>query len=372
MSNTLHVFEYLSSTNPRSAAVCVVFGDEPFLKRLALQTLRDRVLGDADAPVDRFEGTEAEWRDVHDEVATVALFGGDRRLVIVDDADTFVTRYRDKLERYVDGRASRNVLVLNVTTWASNTRLYKLVDSVGMQIDCHLPEKATSGKTKVVDEARLLKWLVEWAQTSHRVDLTPKAARLLWDLAGPHLGMVDQDIAKLALFVPSAGQISPELVQDVVGGWRAQTVWEMIEAACDGDAAAALLQFDRLLQSVDSPIGLFAQFSWSLRRFAAATRLYEQAERRGARPQLATVLAQAGFRDWPRGAMQRAERQLKQMGRERAGQIHRWLLEADLALKRSHSSPERARWVLERLVLRLAKELNPRALSSPATGPRGR
>jgi DNA polymerase-3 subunit delta len=44
-----------------------------------------------------------------------------------------------------------------------------------------------------------------------------------------------------------------------------------------------------------------------------------------------------------------------QLGRKRAGQLYRWLLELDLALKGSHSQDDRARWALEQLVLRMAK-----------------
>ena len=36
-----------------------------------------------------------------------------------------------------------------------------------------------------------------------------------------------------------------------------------------------------------------------------------------------------------------------------------WLLEADLALKRSHSKPDRGRLVLEMLFVKMAKELGP-------------
>ena len=58
--------------------------------------------------------------------------------------------------------------------------------------------------------------------------------------------------------------------------------------------------------------------------------------------------------------MQAAERQIKQLGRERAAQLHRWLLETDLALKGSHSSPELSRLAMEHLLLRLDKDLAPR------------
>ena len=91
MSKTVHIFDYLAAeANYVPAAVTVVFGEEPFLKRLALRSLRQRVLGDDIAPLDRFDGASAQWRDVHDELSTMALFGGGRRLVLIDDADEFV------------------------------------------------------------------------------------------------------------------------------------------------------------------------------------------------------------------------------------------------------------------------------------------
>ena len=105
------------------------------------------------------------------------------------------------------------------------------------------------------------------------------------------------------------------MVRDIVGGWRAKSIWELLDAAASGDAGEALLQLDRLLQSGSEPVALFGSFSWSLRRFATATRIYQRAERHGKRMSLGKALQQAGFRQWPEGALQLAERQLKQIGR---------------------------------------------------------
>ena len=70
---------------------------------------------------------------------------------------------------------------------------------------------------------------------------------------------------------------------------------------------------------------------------------------------LRDALIQAGIQHWNRKGLEKAEKQLLQLGRQRAGQMYRWLLEADLALKGSHSTPHRARFVLEQLILRMAK-----------------
>src|SRR3954471_8299052 len=100
MSQTVHAFDYLVSPDkhPR-APVCVVFGNEPFLKRLAKQALRDQLLGvNSETPIATFDGETAQWRDVIDEISTVSLFGGGGpRLAIVEDGDKFVSEFRDKL-----------------------------------------------------------------------------------------------------------------------------------------------------------------------------------------------------------------------------------------------------------------------------------
>jgi hypothetical protein len=98
---------------------------------------------------------------------------------------------------------------------------------------------------------------------------------------------------------------------------------------------------------------VLAQISATLRRFAGATRIVQQTERIGRRPALRDALAQAGFKSF---TLSKAEQQLKQIGRQRAGQLYQTLLEADLALKGSSSAPARARLVLERLIVKLSAQ----------------
>ena len=355
---TIHAFEYLDVKQQPTPAVCALFGDEPFLKRLVLQRIRNDIFGEdqKDVPDARLEGDSCQWRDLLDELSTHALFGGDRRCVTLDNADRFITKYRTELEDYVSRPKSTGILVLQVGTWPANTRLYKAIDKNGLQIDCRAPQRA-AGRRKVLDEDRLLDWLANWSSRRHNVQLPPRAAELTLDLVGPNLGLLDQELAKLALFVSSHEDITPELVRDVVGGWRTKTTWELIDAAVDGNAAEALRQLDDLLQSGENPLALFGPIAWSLRRFAAATRIIERAERHGHRTSLSAALEQAGFRKWPREALENAQRQIRQLGRRRAGQLYHWLLDADLALKGSHSSPVRARFALEQLIVRLSKQV---------------
>lgn len=359
MSHTIHIFGYLSAPEEHPPGpVCVLFGDEPFLKQQGRQALRRVLLGDAaeDTPIATFTGDETLWRDVHDELSTVSLFGGGaKRVAVVGDADKFVSQNRSELEQYVVKPSRAGTLILEVDAWPGNTRLYKLVDKEGLQIDCRPPEVAR-GRTKVPDEDRIKQWLIAWAKSRHDVVLEPRAAGLLIELTGAVFGMLDQDLAKLALFVKPGGKVTADMVREIVGGWRAKTAWDMVDAACDGDAAQALLELDRLLQSGDHPIAIFGQISWSLRRYAAAVRAVEAAERQGKRISLREALLEAGFNDWPKGTLDAAETRLKQLGRQRASMLYRWLLDLDLALKGSHSREDRARFALENLFLKMAKK----------------
>lgn len=344
MPKPLHAIDYLSSPKKHAVRpVCVVFGDEALLKRHVLRGLRRAALGgeneaDADFSFTVFEGRKATIEDVLAELSTVAMFGGGQRLVLVEEADEFVTRYRSELEDYVAKPRSTGRLMLEVRSFPGNTRLAKAVISQGLAIECNAPKAA-----------KLTDWLVSWAGGTHRTKLARTAAEMLIEMVGPELGLLDQEVARLALLVEPGGEITAKSVQQTVGSWRAKTTWVMLDTALGGRVSEALTQLDRLLLAGESPIGLLAQISSTLRRFAAATRLILQAESLGRRLPLRTALEQAGFKSF---ALGKAQQQLRQLGRDRGAGLLGWLLEADLALKGASSMPPRL--ILERLILRLA------------------
>jgi DNA polymerase-3 subunit delta len=360
MAETIHVFEFLKSHAAPAHGLCVLFGDEPFLQQLAREHVRGIMTkGDADTPVSQHDGSERppDWRDVMDELATASLFGGGgARLVEVRDADSFVSQHRQRLEDFANKGKSQGVLVLEVSEFPSNTRLAKFAaESNATVVDCRPPFRLQGKSNKVLDEGAVTKWLVDWAKSTHDVQLTSDGARLLVELTGPVFGVLVQDIAKLALFVAKGQKITPEMVQEIVGGWKAQSMFELGDAVADGRTTDALTQLDHVLQAGEHPLAITGSLAWSLRRYALATRIYRELSRGGAKPTIREVLLQAGFKDWPVGTLAKAETRLKQITSARAGQFYRWLLELDLALKGTHSNERRGRWAVEQLFLKLAK-----------------
>ncbi|MDZ7617927.1 MAG: DNA polymerase III subunit delta, partial [Patescibacteria group bacterium] len=339
MAKTVSADAFLEKPS-QPGPVCVVFGDDAFLRREVMFALRDLVLGEEDAELSftRFDGPAAKLSDVLGELEMVAMFGSGQRLVMVEQADTFLTAHRADLESYTDAPCPTGVLMLELKSFPSNTRLYKLVVAKGMAIDANTPKAA-----------ELVQWVVKRASRRHASEITSSTAGLLVELVGPELGLLDQELAKLALGTGASKQITPELVKQHVGSWRVKTAWELIDAALDGKVAEALRQLDLLLGAGEQPVGILAQISYAPRQLAAATRLILQSEAAGRRISIGQALEQAGVRSF---GLRKAEQQLRRLGRQRGQQIYRWLLSTDMDLKGASSAPPRL--ILEKLIVRLA------------------
>jgi DNA polymerase III subunit delta len=312
----------------------VVYGDEDFLRRQVRRALRTLIVGpDADdAAVSVYAGDSATYAAVFDDLATVPFFSP-RRLVLVENADPFVTLYRANLEKAVANLPARGTLVLDVKTWPSNTRLAKLVDGAAT-IEC-----------KALKTAQLPGWCVQWAATQHGKQLSGQAASLLVDLVGQEMGLLDQELLKVAIYVGDRQQIEAGDVDRLVGNSRAENIWKILDTIGEGRTAEALIHLDRLLDQGEEPLRILGAFAMQLRRLAKAARLNQQGL------PLPAALQQAGIQPW---AVRGAEQQLKHLGRRRAERLYDWLLEVDFGLKGGSSLPERT--LLERLVIRLARK----------------
>ena len=340
-SKPIHAIEFLNGPDdPTVPPVCVVFGSESFLKRKAIARIRGAVLGkgEGEFSLATFDGPNAKLSEVLKELATRAMFGGDRRLVVVEDADKFVSQHREGLEKYVSQPRASGVLLMEVSAWPANTRLYKAVAATGLQVECTPPEPK-----------RFIPWLVSLARKDHHVRISADVAERLVEMVGPDLGLLDQELAKLALSAGPEGEITSELVERMVGAWRARTAWDMLDAALEGRVADALLQFDRLVLAGEHPIAVLAQITSSLRRLGGATRLVLAAEASGRPISVRAALEQAGVKSF---FLAKTESQLRRLGRHRGQRLYRWLLETDLGMK--GDSRAEPRELLERLLVRIA------------------
>ena len=309
----MHATEFLAKNKSLpDVPVLVLFGAERHLKLQVLSLLPGLSGNDQDAAVTHLAGKDAELRSVCDELMTVSMFG-DQRVVIIDDADDFIKDNRPGLEKYVDHPSRSSLLVLDVNTWQKTTKLYKAVEQIGLNLDC--------GELK---GAALTRWLIDSAQTQHKLRLDRDTATLIVQLAGDSLGLLQQELDKLAAYVGTAGQITQDDVTKIVGGWRVETTWVMLDALRDGDLHKALECLNKLLMSGEAALRILGGVNFTFRKLAEATE--------GARisRDLPGALRAAGV--FP-NALAPSERYLKRIGYDRASRILQSLLTADVNLK---------------------------------------
>jgi DNA polymerase-3 subunit delta len=316
------------------AALVVMQGGERHLKSASLALICQQTL---DAPPDqalgltRYPGKDLEFRTVRDELQLVSMFS-DRKVVVVEDADDFISEYRSQLEAYADKPSRRALLVLDVKSWRKNTRLAKKVDADGLEIDC--------GQ---LEGARLNSWLVQEAKELHQKALSRDAAELMMELAGTSMGLLSQELLKLATYVGENPRISPEDVRTLVGGWKAETAWAMIDAIRDGKPGAALNCLSKLLYAGEPAPKILGGVNYVFRKFAVAVELGRKSG------SLTAALKEAGV--FPRDVAA-AEKYLKRIRRPRGERILERLAQADYGLKGGSRLPERLQ--LEMLVLWLS------------------
>ncbi|MEW4530557.1 DNA polymerase III subunit delta [Maioricimonas sp. JC845] len=332
----MHATAFLKQASPEVAPVVVLHGDDRFLK----QQVRDRVVGltletdDPQMAISRFVGKETDWKSVHDELKTVSMFS-DRRVALVEEADDLVSAARAAIEKYVDAPSKRSVLILDVKTWRKNTKLAKKIATAGLELEC----AALTG-------AKLTGWLVEQAKSQYGKQLSRDAAGLMVELAGTSLGLLDQELSKLASFTGEETKIGIDEVRRLVGGWKAETTWVMIDAVREGDAGTAIRQLGRLLEAGEAAPKILGGINFVFRKLAKAT----ERSRQGVPLRAALKDAGVFHRD-----IEAAERYLRRIGRPRAERMLSELIQTDSNLKGASRLPERI--LLEQLILNLAGRL---------------
>lgn len=328
----MHATEFSRKPGAAQNAVMVVLqGSERHLKSSALASLCQVVLGvlnDEALGLTRFSGRDLEFRTVRDELQMVSMFT-QRKLVLVEDADDFVTQFRSQLESYAEKPSRKSLLVLDVKTWRKNTRLAKKVEAEGLEIDC-----------SQLEGARLFTWLAQQAEALHGKQLSRDTAQLMTELAGTSLGLLDQELSKLAAYVGDRKRIGPEDVRALVGGWKGETTWTMIDAIRDGRPEIALTCLHKLLYAGEPAPKILGGINYVFRKFAVAI------ERSRTSLNLKDALKVAGV--FPRD-IQAAEQYLRRIRRPRAELILEMLAQADYGIKGGSRMPEQLQ--LEQLVL---------------------
>ncbi|HTW95941.1 MAG TPA: DNA polymerase III subunit delta [Tepidisphaeraceae bacterium] len=215
--------------------VVALVGSDGFLQLQAQAELMREF--PADAQRTDLDGETAALADVLDEVRCFALFGG-AKVVVVRNADTFLTKYRQQLEDYLESPADSATLVLRLNSLPATQRVYKAIAKIGRIVPCSPPKD-------------LAAWVVQRGKVSHGLTVQPEAARMLADLIGDDMGRIDAELGKLSLTC-AGGRLTAEDVSQSVAFQREREMWDLTNALGSGDTAEALRRWRQLIQGDSS------------------------------------------------------------------------------------------------------------------------
>jgi DNA polymerase-3 subunit delta len=232
--------------------ICVIYGSEEMIKRIKLDELKDALIAKHDEVETLvFDGKTATLASVLDELRSYGLMQ-QHKLVIVDDADVFVSQHRDAIDRYAQSPVDNGTLVLRGTKW-NKGNLDKAIEKVGFIVKCEpmKPHEATA-------------WLTARARDVHHRKIDGPAANQMIERLGTDLMRLDAELAKLSLMIDDKAAITRELVTQVIGRGNEEDAWAVQEAVLQslssGRGAATLQKIHELVTLGDQPPELVAYF----------------------------------------------------------------------------------------------------------------
>ena len=250
------------------------------------------------------DGNEAQIGQVLDELRTLP-FLSDRRVVLIKEADDFVSKNRPSLETYFDRPCTSATLILAVNTWLKSTKLAKKLDAVGELITVDPPKP-----WQMPAEA------VTYTQTQHQKKLHPQAAQLLVELTGDDWIRVCNEIDKLVIFAPEAPTLNVDHVEQLIGHNRVYGAFEVIDAMSAGDRPQALKRLRNMFaEDKNAQYTVVGAFAYHVRRLFQGKAMLSQGQSPQATAQALKLWGrkEAFFQQLQRLTLDQLGEQLKQL-----------------------------------------------------------
>ena len=252
--------------------IYVIAGKEDSLVNAHCSELLDKLIEPSQRTTGLFntDAATATASEVLDELRT-APFLTDKRVVLVKDADKFISQNREPLENYFDNPCSSGRLIFTVRTWDARTKLARKLPKAGKLINITQPNRW-----------KLSQRLMKYADDAHSKKLGRNAAELLIELAGEELPRLYSELDKLALFADTEKVITTKHIESLIGHNRLFNVFEVIDAVVAGNTPIAVERLRSMFaQDKSSEFSVVGAFAYHFRRMFNAKVLLDKGLRTG-------------------------------------------------------------------------------------------
>ncbi|UCF20996.1 MAG: DNA polymerase III subunit delta [Gemmatimonadota bacterium] len=235
--------------------------DEPFLRDQAIKLLIEAHLGDgsADFDLDQMSGDDADPAKLAALLATPPLLSS-YRVTVVREAQSLAPKARSVVEDAVRQPVSNRVVIVAAQVpRGSKARFYQI-----------LREQCVSLSLRAPGSSELAGWLAKQAKAAHGIEMDMSAAQLLASVIGARLGVLAQELDKLASGAGADKRIGLGEVRAAAGALPQVNRWEWIDRVAERRISPALVELPDLLDSGESAVGLIGALSEALIRVGLA------------------------------------------------------------------------------------------------------
>ncbi|WLD92144.1 DNA polymerase III subunit delta [Alkalihalobacillus sp. AL-G] len=208
------------------------------------------------------------------EDAETLPFMGEYRVVIIQNpyfltgskAKVKVEHDLARLEAYLNNPSSQSIVIVDAP--------YEKLDE-RKKIVKLLKKQAELVHTDKMNEKALKDWIQHTAQQEN-VTITDEAAERLIQLQGDDLGLLINEVKKMALYVGDAGQIEPSTVDELISRSLENNVFTLVEHVVNRRIDQAFRIVYDLLKQNEEPIKLMALLARQFRIILQVKQLREQ------------------------------------------------------------------------------------------------
>jgi len=319
--------------------VYILTGEQDLLRELALRQIEEAAIGTERSGfnLEHFDGEEVTGDRVFLSANQIPMLG-DRRVVIVRRAIGFVEEPRarspksdsrsEAFQKYTINPAPQTTLVLDLQTKPDRRRKrWKEIEKNTTVVLCESPRDSELGS-----------WISEEA-VKRELLLSSSVIRYLSSEFGSNLRRLLNALEKLSLF-GEGEKLDVELVQNILGRGKAQSIFKFTDAVAAGDTKSALSQLGLLLEEGEPPLRILAL----LARLVGQLRVTKELTESGFQQRLAQSLGVPPF------VAHSLSRQVRRFTSKELDEAVRLLSKTDRLLKGSSLS---ARLAVENLVVTL-------------------
>lgn len=242
------------------APLYVLHGEDEFFIRESLSLLKSMFLKGSDPSTsltefDGMDATDPPQAGIFNELRTTPLLGAaGKRMVIVENADDFIGKYKNLLEKYLETHAPYSCLVLICKKFDKRTTLSAKINRIGGEIEC-----------KRLNEFELSLWIQQRARHYGKT-VTPQAIQSLMEAIGNKPALIDKHLEKLSIYLDKRPTIQEDDVENLVRVNRTRTVFELTEAIAQKNTEKALKVLNQLLVAGEEGVKIISMLTWQIRR----------------------------------------------------------------------------------------------------------